>query len=435
MTFCCKQLYPLFPTPSHFSPDMNSIVRKAGFVLAGAAALAACRKDDPKSLEGPIPTPTFTVSLNTTQFPVTATFTSTTTDAFLYQWDFGDGSPLASGTTVTHTYTSADTYRVKLTAAGKGGQGVSPQQAVEVPGVCGNAAYAVLTACAGNGATSWTLSDQPGAVQIIGADGTVQSSLDSLNACQLDDQFSFTSSFSYSYASNGSTFSNGTCGIDQSGNASFVYRPNGDFGDIVLQSKGAFIGTADSVVNKTYTIVSATPNKLVLSGTLPNGSKVVTTYQPQLSSLDRAKRFLTGGSSRTWVLDNTVAATITVGTEDNPTRDFAGGVLGSLPDCQADDEYTFTDDNKFIYNANGQTFVAGDYACEAPRDVATTYAFAPAVGTGLAQFTLSASTAFIGATDASAGRIYRILSIDDTHMLLRGGLPTEEVFTIKLRVK
>ena len=44
----------------------------------------------------------------------------------------------------------------------------------------------------------------------------------------------------------------------------------------------------------------------------------MTTYIPQLSALDRAKQFLTGGSSRTWVLDNTVAQTIIVGNEGNP---------------------------------------------------------------------------------------------------------------------
>ncbi|MEJ7663834.1 MAG: PKD domain-containing protein [Hymenobacter sp.] len=126
---------------------MFSSTRKIGLVLAGAAALAACRKEGATSLEGPIPTPGFTVSLNTTQFPVVATFTNTTADAFLYQWDFGDGSPLASGQNVTHTYKLPDTYRVKLTAAGRGGSSSSPQMPVVIPSICGNAGYAVLTAC------------------------------------------------------------------------------------------------------------------------------------------------------------------------------------------------------------------------------------------------------------------------------------------------
>ena len=166
---------------------MFSYLRSAALVLAGVAALAACRKDEVTSLEGPVPTPGFTVQLNTTQYPVVATFTNTTTNAFLYQWDFGDGSPLTSGQNVTHTYKAAGTYQVKLTAAGRGGTGISPQQPVVIPSTCGNAAFAALTACGGTGATSWTLSDQPGAVVRLSASGAVLSSSTTLTACQLDD--------------------------------------------------------------------------------------------------------------------------------------------------------------------------------------------------------------------------------------------------------
>ena len=174
--------------------------RKAALVLAATAALAACRKDTGvTTLDGVIPTPSFTVALNTSQFPVVATFTNTTTDAFLYQWDFGDGSALVSGTTVMHTYKTADTYRVRLTAAGRGGSSVSPQMPVTIPSICGNAGYAVLTACGGTGATSWTLSDQPGAVVKLSASGAVLSTSTTLNACQLDDVFSFANTFSYGY--------------------------------------------------------------------------------------------------------------------------------------------------------------------------------------------------------------------------------------------
>ncbi|MGI4741548.1 MAG: PKD domain-containing protein [Janthinobacterium lividum] len=415
---------------------MLTSFRKLTLVLASAAALAACRKDGVTTLEGPVPTPGFTVSLNTTQYPVVATFTNTTTDAFLYQWDFGDGSPLVSGQNVTHTYKVPGSYRVKLTAAGRGGTGFSPQMPVVIPSACDNAAYAVLTACGGTGATSWTLSNQPGAVVKLSASGAVLSTSPVLNACQLDDVFSFANTFSYSYNAGAGTFANGTCGAAQSGNSDFIYKPNGALGQIVLQRNKAFIGLPDSVVNKTYDIVEATATRLRLQGTNPDGTRTVTTYIPQLSAIDLAKQALTGGSSRTWVLDNTVALAIAVGSESAPSSYYAGGALGSLPACQADDEYTFTTSNTFTYDAKAETFVAGVYACQAPRSDNTTYTFGPASGTGIAQFVLAKAGTFIAVTDAPASRIYRILSIDNQHMVLRAGGPSDDpVFTIKMRVK
>ncbi|RZK32532.1 MAG: PKD domain-containing protein, partial [Hymenobacter sp.] len=123
--------------------------RKAALILTGVIALAACRKDDAPSIDGPLPTADFTVTLNTSQYPVVATFTNKSTDAFIYQWDFGDGSALASGQNVTHTYKTPGSYRAHLTAAGRTGLGQSQQVAVLIPSICGNAAFAVLTACAG----------------------------------------------------------------------------------------------------------------------------------------------------------------------------------------------------------------------------------------------------------------------------------------------
>ena len=416
--------------------------RKFALVLAGAAALAACRKDGVTTLDGPVPTPGFTVALNTTQYPVVATFTNTTTDAFLYQWDFGDGSPLVSGQNVTHTYKTPGTYRVKLTAAGRGGTGFSPQTPVVIPTICGNAAYAVLTACGGTGATSWTLSDQPGAVVKLSASGAVLSTSPVLDACQLDDVFSFAGTFSYTYDAGAGTFANGTCGAAQSGSSDFIYKPNGALGQIILLRNKSFIGLPDSVVNKTYDIVEATATRLRLQGTNPDGTKTVTTYIPQLSAIDKAKQYLTGGSSRTWLLDNTVAAPIVVGNEASPSAYFAGVTLGGLPGCQADDEYTFTTDGKFVYDAKAETYVAVDaagkdvYACQAPRSDNTTFAFGPASGAGLAQFVLGKAGTFIGVTNAPASRIYRILSIDNQHMVLRAGGPSDDpLFTIKMRVK
>jgi hypothetical protein len=56
--------------------------RKATLVLASVAALVACRKDEVTTLQGPVPTPGFTVQLNTSQYPVVATFTIPPPTAF-----------------------------------------------------------------------------------------------------------------------------------------------------------------------------------------------------------------------------------------------------------------------------------------------------------------------------------------------------------------
>lgn len=419
-----------FPMPSFFRHNLL-------LLSVGALALAGCRKEEVNELEGPVPTADFSVTLNTSVFPVVATFTNNSADAFLYQWDFGDGSALATGRNVTHTYTLPRTYQVKLIAAGRGGTGISPTRDVTIPSACGNAAFAALINCGGSGNTSWTYSDQPGALKYFAANGALDSaSTAPLSDCQGDDVFQFSNTFIYTY--DGGV----NCGGNFNGTSNFQYRPNAGLGQIVLQRNGAFIGRPDSVVNKTYDILEATPTVLRLRGTNPNGTKTEITLMPLPPPLVRAERLLTGGSSRTWVLDNTVAATIIVGTEAAPASYFAGGALGSLPACQADDEYTFNINRTFVYDAKAETFAGGPpepvtYACVAPRSLTTSYTFTPAVGAGLAQFVLSAPTAFIGATDASrADRTYRILSINNREMVLRGGGPNADpVFTIKLKVR
>lgn len=416
-------------------------LRKTALLALASAALltTACRKDDPTALDGPVPTADFTTTVNATQFPVVVTFTNITTDAFLYQWDFGDGSPLASGQNVTHTYRAPGTFKAKLVAAGKGGTGFSPIHEVVVPSICGNAAFAVLTACGGSGSTSWTYDIQPGAIVRLAANGTtvLSSSAAPLPACQADDVFSFTSTFAYSYDAGAGTYSGSTCGPAQTGSSDFNYLPNGSLGRIVLLRNKAFLGLPDSVNNKTYDIIEATPLRLRLQGTRPDGTKTVVTLMPQLSVLERTKLLLTGGTSRTWILDNAAQAVITVGPSDaNPTGYYPGGPPNSLPPCQADDEYTFTSANVLNYNAFAETFVAGTPGtCQAARTYSSPFTFGPSSGTGIAQIELSRPGSFIGITDAP-DLVYRILSIDNQTMVLRAGRPTASViFTIKLRVK
>jgi PKD repeat protein len=424
---------------------MKNFVRAAALALLSAPLLlASCTKPgEGNTLEGVVPTPGFTYTVDATQFPTVVTFKNTTTDGFLYQWDFGDGSGVSAASDVKHTYTRGGTYKVQLTSAGRGGAAVSTQNVV-VPSPCTYAGFSALTACGGSGATSWTISNQPDAIVRLAANGTtVLSSTagSTLNACQLDDEFSFASNYNYSYdagGKDGQTYSNGACGTARTPNSTFIYKPNAGLGQIILQARKSFIGLTDSVANNTYDIIEVSSSKLRLRGTNPDGTFTVVTYMPQLSAVDKVKQLLTGGSSRTWKLDNSVVATIVVGPNDgDPTGYYGGGAAGSLPACQADDEFTFTSGNVFQYDAKAETFVAGGGGCQAPRTNNTTFTFSAASGTGKAQFELAPATPMpvIGITDAP-DRVYRILEIDNQHMLLRAGSSTATpVFTIKLVVK
>ncbi|GAB3582544.1 PKD domain-containing protein [Hymenobacter daeguensis] len=428
---------------------MKNIVRATTLgLLTVPLLLASCKKaGDDNTLEGPVPTADFAATVDASQFPVRVSFKNNSQDGFIYQWNFGDNSALGSGTDVTHTYQRPGTYQVLLTAAGRGGTSPGRQKAVVIPSACDNAGFSFLTACGGSGAASWTISDQPGAIIRYASNGTtVLSSLPAtgtqLPACLLDDQFTFGSNYAYGYDAGGAagqTYANGTCGPAKPGSSSFIYKPvAGTLGQIILTTNKSFIGLTDTVVNKTYEILEATATRLRLRGTSPDGTKTVVTYMPQISAVDRVKQFLTGGSTRTWKLDNSVAATIVVGPSDaDPTGYYAGGLAGSLPACQADDEFTFTSTNSYQYNAMAETFVAGGGGCQAARSVTTPFTFGAATGAGLAQFELAPATPapFIGVTDAP-DRVYRILSIDNQHMVLRAGSSTAPlVFTMKLVVK
>ncbi|GAB3823314.1 PKD domain-containing protein [Hymenobacter jeollabukensis] len=417
-------------------------------LLLGGLLLGSCQEDDPDGLEGPVPTAAFSTQLNTAQYPVEVTFTSSSQDDFLEQWNFGDGSALEThraGEVVKHTYTRAGAYQVKLTAAGRGGTAVSPVQTVTIPSLCGDATFNALTKCSGStGSASWRLSDQPGAIKRLSASGTVlSSSAAPLDACLTDDEFSFANTYSYSYNAGAGTYSGGTCGPARTANSGFVYKTGSGsvLGQIILQGKGAFIGTADSVVNKTYNIVEASATILRLQGTNPDGTKTEVTLLPQLSALELIKLQLTGTTSRTWILDNRKAAAIIVGENDaSPGGYYGGGAAGALPPCQADDEFTFSAANVYTYNAKTETFVAGGVGCQAPLSGTSNFTFgAVSGGAGVAQFELSRPGAFIGVTDAP-DLLYRIISINDSLMVLRAGRnkPTGAggiVFTMKMRVK
>ncbi|SNC61534.1 PKD domain-containing protein [Hymenobacter gelipurpurascens] len=271
---------------------MMHIWNKTALVLlASSLVFTACDKDDDGKLEGPKPTVSFVASApKVVGLTSEVTFTSTSTDAFLYQWDFGDGT-IGSGQTVTHVYTKGGTFKVQVVAAGRGGSSTSETKEVTI-----------------------------------------------------------------------------------------------------------------------------------------------------VSPLSTVNKLLTGGSSKTWMLDNTVDAPIVVGIEAEPTKYFGGVKAGELPKCQSDDEYTFSASNVFTYDSKGETFYANqkDYSCQPGLSDTSPLVFGAAVGNGLGQFSLTKAGTFIGATDASlTERVYRILSIDEKKMTLRAGSGASggTVFTLKLVAK
>ncbi|ALW84818.1 hypothetical protein AUC43_06790 [Hymenobacter sedentarius] len=207
----------------------------------------------------------------------------------------------------------------------------------------------------------------------------------------------------------------------------FLYQ--WDFGD----------GTVGSGKTATHVYSSGGTLKTKLITAYRGGTSVSTTKDLVLPSVSAiVNQLLTGGSSKTWKLDNTVVAPITVGPSDADPTSYYGGnpSAGALPACQADDEYTFSATNSFTYDAKGQTFVAGG-GCDTPRNVTTSFTFGNATGAGLAQLTLASATPspFIGVTDAP-GFTYRILSITNTNMVLRAGSTAAGVvFDMKLVAK
>jgi hypothetical protein len=329
---------------------------------------------------------------------------------------------------------------VRLTEAGRGGTAATPQTDVVIPSLCGQAGFSALVNCQNNAASArvFTYSNDAGAIKHLDANNNVISSsaANSLTSCQADDQFTFSgTSASYTYEANGGTYAGTTCGDAKSGSGSYVYKPGtgGSLGQIVLQKEGSFIGEAVAVPSLTYDIIEASSTVLRLRGTLADGTKTEVTLVPY-DAVARVKQLLTKGTQKTWKLDNTQATAIVVGTEAEPTKYFAGGVVGSLPACQADDEFTFSAADVYTYDAKAETLVAGGVGCQAPLSTTSPFTMGPADGAGLAQFVLGKAGTFIGITDAP-DLTYRILAITETSMLLRAGKNNGTVFTMKLIAK
>ena len=382
---------------------------------------------------------------DTLPFPVDVAFTNNSTEAFLYQWNFGDNSSFSSERSPLHTYSAGGTFNVTLTTVGTFGNN-SITKVISVTDACQNEFFNKLTNCSYG---EWTWSTDNDAIKIINSDGTTVFSSSPAADCQVDDVFKFSSNGSFGYNANNQTFNQTTnvCEAPKANAMNFkVVVASGFAPEIILDTlesglSNAFIGTTNAVESNRYEVRSFTQSTLTLRAALINaGGKFIEIKLKKKATITLAdiKAILTGGSSRSWKLDPAAGANaITVGTEGNPSEYYGGGPLE--PTCQTDDVYTFSSSDNVNYNANGSTFnggnIAPNYNCGADRSYTAAYLFGPVTGgvAGLAsiQLPLAPPANFIGTTDVPTENLYRIIEITPTTMLLRAGNGSGNVFQFK----
>ena len=382
---------------------------------------------------------------DTLPFPVDVSFTNNSTEAFLYQWNFGDNSSFSSERSPLHTYSAGGTFNVTLTTVGTFGNN-SITKLISVTDACQNEFFNKLTNCSYG---EWTWSTDNDAIKIINSDGTTVFSSSPAADCQVDDVFKFSSNGSFGYNANNQTFNQTTniCEAPKANAMNFkVVVASGFAPEIILDTlesglSNAFIGTTNAVESNRYEVRSFTQSTLTLRAALINaGGKFIEIKLKKKATITLAdiKAILTGGSSRSWKLDPAAGANaITVGTEGNPSEYYGGGPLE--PTCQTDDVYTFSSSDNVNYNANGSTFnggnIAPNYNCGADRSYTAAYVFGPVTGgvAGLAsiQLPLAPPANFIGTTDVPTENLYRIIEITPTTMLLRAGNGSGNVFQFK----
>ena len=382
---------------------------------------------------------------DTLPFPVDVSFTNNSTEAFLYQWNFGDNSSFSSERSPLHTYSAGGTFNVTLTTVGTFGNN-SITKVISVTDACQNEFFNKLTNCSYG---EWTWSTDNDAIKIINSDGTTVFSSSPAADCQVDDVFKFSSNGSFGYNANNQTFNQTTnvCEAPKANAMTFkVVVASGFAPEIILDTlesglSNAFIGTTNAVESNRYEVRSFTQSTLTLRAALINaGGKFIEIKLKKKATITLAdiKAILTGGSSRSWKLDPAAGANaITVGTEGNPSEYYGGGPLE--PTCQTDDVYTFSSSDNVNYNANGSTFnggnIAPNYNCGADRSYTAAYVFGPVTGgvAGLAsiQLPLAPPANFIGTTDVPTENLYRIIEITPTTMLLRAGNGSGNVFQFK----
>ena len=235
------------------------------FVLA----LSSCRKE---------PQASFTVSKQTAEVNETIIFNSTSTDAYSYEWNFGDGN-VSTSQTAMHAYTAAGTYIVKLKALSKNGK--KSDESTTIITVTASASNAVT-----HDGNTYTLSN--GLIQDFG------------------DYYGMgNGNYDIILYSPGITYSNNSL----SGTGDIIYFElfapltgivNSDYTFDPLNSHATFTFTASSGFFKGYNFQSGTSTESVSfnSGTVGitiNGSQ----YQITINLMDSNGKAITGGYNGT----------------------------------------------------------------------------------------------------------------------------------------
>lgn len=209
----------------------------------------------------------------------TYVLTSTSVNAFGYQWDKGNGSFVSGKAIDTAYFPLRGNYRVQLRAFGRGGYDTASQAvSIAVDDLLSNPIFQMFTA------KTWKLNPAAGANAIIvGTEGNPAQYFGGggLDGCQTDDTYKFNTDLKMTYAANGATFNGGniapnfTCGTDRSyANVAYTFTPGvtAGAGIATVEIPGAavptrFIGVTD-VSSNFYRIISISANAMVLrSGT------------------------------------------------------------------------------------------------------------------------------------------------------------------------
>lgn len=256
---------------------MKPVIRLLNvFAIIALLFIAGCRPEPASELGNP-------ADASFTMTPVagrvnTYLLTSTSTNAFGYQWDKGTGAYVKGKQVDTAYFPLKGTYKVGLRAFGRGGYDTASQTVViTVDDILSNPTFQMLTS------KSWKLNPAPGANAIIvGTEANPAQYFGGggLADCQVDDVYTFTTGLKLTYNANGATFNGGniapnfTCGSNRSyTDLSYTFTPGvtAGAGIATITLPGAvpanFIGVTD-VSSNFYRIISISATSLVLrSGT------------------------------------------------------------------------------------------------------------------------------------------------------------------------
>ena len=176
---------------------MQNYISKYLFISILLLGFASCDPQQDGAVDIGLPPAEATFSIEETGEFNTYMLISTTPEAFLFQWDLGNGAT-ATGETVEVRYANMGDYEVTLTAFNKGGSATS-KQTIQVdedaPVDCYN--FEELKFITNCDTKTWRLIPAAGALFIGPDDGTgttwFASSEDDVDvrACQFDDEWTF----------------------------------------------------------------------------------------------------------------------------------------------------------------------------------------------------------------------------------------------------